>query len=448
MRNLSPVVWSEGMHLAQHHFQLQSRYFQDSTAFALDTLFTSPWGVVGCDLDDEALLNGTVAVRALQAVFPDGLVVQVPDDPAPAPLEIRERFSPTRDTHLVVLCVPPYRVDGANCGEGRSEHRYRPGEIEVTDDTTGGGSTARVTVGLKNLELHLDDDVPEGMVSLPLARIRRDGAGRFVYDDRYVPPALQLRGSRGLLARLRRLVEVLEEKSRSLGARAPAGDSASYSGTEIAGFWFTHALRSALPPLRHHLATRTAHPEEVFLELSRLAGALCTFTADASAAELPTYDHGDLEATFDALDRHIRRNLDIVMPTGAVTIPLEPFEPSFLKGVIRDHRCLDPGAQWWLVIRPEGPAPQLAAAAPRLAKICSARHIVRLVREAYPGMELVHVESPPAALAPRVGSRYFRIERTDPCWSSVVDTGEVGLYTPAALGPARFDISVILESGT
>src|SRR5690554_2166895 len=184
MRNLSPVVWSEGMHLAQHHFQLQSRYFQDSTAFALDTLFTSPWGVVGCDLDDEALLNGTVAVRALQAVFPDGLVVQVPDDPAPAPLEIRERFSPTRDTHLVVLCVPPYRVDGANCGEGRSEHRYRPGEIEVTDDTTGGGSTARVTVGLKNLELHLDDDVPEGMVSLPLARIRRDGAGRFVYDDR------------------------------------------------------------------------------------------------------------------------------------------------------------------------------------------------------------------------------------------------------------------------
>lgn len=447
MRNLSPVVWSEGMHLAQHHFQLQSRYFQDSTAFALDTLFASPWGVVGCDLDDEALLNGTVALRALQAVFPDGLVVQVPDDPAPEPLEIRERFSPTRDSHVVVLCVPPYRIDAANLGDDGSDRRYRTGRMEVLDDTAGGGA-AQVAVGLKNLELHLDDDAPDDAIQLPLARIRRDGSGRFIYDDGHVPPTLQLRGSRGLQRRLRRLVEVLEEKSRSLGARGPSGDSASYSGTEIAGFWFAHALRSALPPLRHHLATRTAHPEEVFLELSRLAGALCTFTADASAGDLPSYDHTDLEATFDALDRHIRRNLDIVMPVGAVTIPLEPFETAFLKGTITDRRCLDRSAEWWLVIRPEGPAPQLAAAAPRLAKVCSAKHIVRLVREAYPGMELVHVESPPAALSPRVGHRYFRIERTDPCWSSVVDTGEVGLYVPDALGPARFDISVVLESGS
>lgn len=446
MRNLSPVVWSEGMHLAQHHFQLQSRYFQDSAAFALDTLFSSPWGVVGCDLDGEALLNGTVSLRSLQAVFPDGLVVQIPDDPPPVPLEIRERFSPTRDSHVVVLCIPPYRLDGANCADDDGQPaRFRRGEVEVVDDTAG-GTSARVTIGLKNLELYLDDDAPEDAIQLPLARIRRDGTGRFIYDADHVPPALQLRGAVGLLSRLRRLVEVLEEKSRSLGTRSPAGDTASYSGTEIAGFWFAHALHSALPPLRHHLATRTAHPEEVFLELSRLAGALCTFTADASAAELPAYDHSDLEATFDALDRHIRRNLDIVLPAGAVTIPLAPFEPSFLKGTVADRRCLDPSAQWWLVIRPEGPAPQLAATAPRLAKVCSAKHIVRLVREAYPGMELVHVESPPSALSPRVGHRYFRIERTDPCWASIVDTSEVGLYVPDALGPARYELAVVLES--
>jgi type VI secretion system protein ImpJ len=30
MKPLSRVVWHEGMHLAQHHFQAQNRYFEDS----------------------------------------------------------------------------------------------------------------------------------------------------------------------------------------------------------------------------------------------------------------------------------------------------------------------------------------------------------------------------------------------------------------------------------
>lgn len=447
MRNLSPVVWSEGMHLAQHHFQLQSRYFEDSTSFALETLFPTPWGIVTSELDDEALLNGTVSILRLKAVFPDGLAVQIPEDPAPVPLEVRERFSPTRESHVVMLAVPPYRPEGANCtSEDAAAARYRVGEVDVVDDTTGGASS-RVKVGIKNLRIVLDVDLPEDWVGLPFGRIRRDGSGHFIYDPAFIPPALQLRGCRGLVDRLRRVVELIEEKTRTLSATrgSAAGDTSSYAGSDIAGFWFSHALHSALPPLRHLLATRTAHPEELYLELSRLGGALCTFTATASIADLPAYDHTDLERTFDGLVRHIRRNLDVVLPTGATIIPLEPVQPSFSKGNVDDRRCLAPTAEWWLVVRPDGPAPELAAGVPRLAKVCSAKHIVRLVKEAYPGMGLTYVESPPSALSPRVGHRYFRVERSDPCWSSVVDTGEIGLYTPEALGPARYEFAVLVD---
>ena len=162
MRNLSPVVWSEGMHLAQHHFQLQNRYFEDSATFALETLFPAPWGIVTAEMDVEALMNGTVAIVRLQAVFPDGLAVQIPEDPAPTPLEVRDRFSPTRDSHVVVLAVPPYRPDAANCGPtGEGDHRFREDTVEVVDDTSG-ASTAEVKVGVKNLGLFLDVDAPEG----------------------------------------------------------------------------------------------------------------------------------------------------------------------------------------------------------------------------------------------------------------------------------------------
>src|SRR5688500_17716350 len=68
MRVLSPVVWSEGMHLAQHHFQAQGRYFEELTEYALSSLFFQPYGLVRCELDGEALLNGTVSLTHARGI--------------------------------------------------------------------------------------------------------------------------------------------------------------------------------------------------------------------------------------------------------------------------------------------------------------------------------------------------------------------------------------------
>jgi predicted component of type VI protein secretion system len=35
MKSFARVVWSEGMHLSQHHFQAQSAYFEDITGATL-----------------------------------------------------------------------------------------------------------------------------------------------------------------------------------------------------------------------------------------------------------------------------------------------------------------------------------------------------------------------------------------------------------------------------
>ena len=104
MKPFTRVVWQEGMHLAQHHFQLQSRYFEESVGFALAQLFFRPYGLAGCELDAEALRNGTVSVIHARGVFADGLAFHIPEaDPPPPPRAIRELFSPTQDRHVVLL---------------------------------------------------------------------------------------------------------------------------------------------------------------------------------------------------------------------------------------------------------------------------------------------------------------------------------------------------------
>src|SRR5215207_227891 len=185
MKHLSRVVWNEGMYLAQHHFQVQSRYFEDSLRFALAHLFFKSYGVAGCELDHDALLNGTVALIHARGVLPDGLPFHMPDsDPLPPPLEIRALFSPTQETHQVYLAIPGYRQGGANCAASSAQAdsaRYLAETVLVRDDITGSDERP-VSIGRKNFRLQLDLREGQGEVALPLARIRRDGTGHFIYD--------------------------------------------------------------------------------------------------------------------------------------------------------------------------------------------------------------------------------------------------------------------------
>src|SRR5690606_17604037 len=147
-------------------------------------------------------------------------------------------------------------------------------------------------------------------VTMPIARIRRDGSGHFVYDPEYIPPTLRVGGSARLVELLSRLVSILEAKADALmserGAASPTGER----GTgEIASFWLSHAVHSSLGPLRHHLQSGEQHPEELYVELARLAGALCTFSLTSDPRAVPLYDHDRLDECFSGLDRDIREHL-------------------------------------------------------------------------------------------------------------------------------------------
>src|SRR5688572_30755692 len=115
MMHSARVVWQEGMHLSQHHFQAQSRHFENEIHFALSQMLAEPYGLAGIELDGEALLNGTMRLSHARGVMPDGLAFDMPEsDPAPAPRDIREKFSPARGSHVVLLVLPSYRPGGAN----------------------------------------------------------------------------------------------------------------------------------------------------------------------------------------------------------------------------------------------------------------------------------------------------------------------------------------------
>lgn len=453
MRNLSRVIWSEGMYLGPHHFQAQSRYFEDSIQFATANLWFNPRGLLGLGLDEDALENGVAAVTHARGVFPDGLAFHMPEhDPVPPPFDIREAFPALDDRAVLRLTAPAIQPEGRNCvlegEEPSTSARYLEASTLLPDENTGRDEKP-IKLGRKNIRLALDPPAGDesGLVTLPIARVLRDGAGGFSYDPQFIPPLLRISGSRALMQRARALIEVIEDRCRTIARPKSPGrpGTSGFSAEGIANLWFLHCVNQGLAPLRHLALAKDPHPEELFLELSRLGGALCTFGIDSHPSGLPLYDHDNLTDCFAEIDAHIREHLELLAPSNCVEIPLRPRARYVHEGRVEDQRTLG-RSRWIFGIRSSIGESELIQSTPRLVKICSKQFLPKLVSRALPGLELKHLSIPPAAISPKVEHQYFAIEKAGPCWEHLVKTKELGVYVPGELTEPEIELFVVLES--
>lgn len=448
MRRLNKPVWSEGMYLGPHQFQLQNRYFEDTLSFVTESLWRYPWGFAGLEFDPEALRNGTLSVTYARGLFEDGLAFDLPaSDPKPQALDFSAHFSPVADHLTLCLAVPRLTPDGANTSAtGDATARYLSAEQPFSDQNTGRDEKP-IQVGRKNLRLVAESDLSPDLVSLPVVRVVRDGSGHYQADSSFMPPCLSAGASPALTQMLQRLIEIIDEKSTVfLGEQQQRHGvfEAGMSGRHVAQYWFLHALNASVGVLRHFLLSQHTHPEEIFREMSRLGGALCTFGLEIHPRSLAAYDHAAPGPCFASLDEHIRRHLEIVMPSGAIRIPLRMAENSLWLGEVGDERCLGPGRWIMEIDSPLGEA-KVIAQTPQLTKICSARFVTELIRRALPGMNLRHLSVPPPQIAARVESQYFSVERGGPCWEHIVQTRQVGIYIPADIPVRALSLLVLLD---
>jgi len=450
MKLLSKVVWSEGMYLAPHHFQAQNRYFEDSVHFATSCLWRHAFGFADLQLDSDALRSGTVALFSARGIFEDGLPFDIPvSDPQPVPLEFASKFPPNAEFLTVCLCVPGFAANGGNCTieDGPSVSSRYSGVLRSFPDENTGYDDKEVRIGLKNLRLIVQGETDTSSMALPILRIVRDGSGHFSADSSFMAPSVHLDVNDSMVGLLKRLVEILEEKSAAVSQeQAQSGRfQRSMSEKNVSQFWFLHAVNSALAELRHLLLSKHGHPEELFCAMSRLAGALCTFDVDAHPRSLPKYDHMDPGGCFQLLDQHIRRLLELNVPTRAILIPLKPLNRYFFTGEVKDERCL--GRSRWIlsIYSPIGEA-DLIERTTQLVKVCSAKFVPELVKRALPGLALTHLQIPPSAISAQVDHQYFSVSRSGPCWESITATRGVGLYIPGELPSPEIELIVLLEA--
>ena len=123
----------------------------------------------------------------------------------------------------------------ANLSEGRNTSldngataptRYQSAEQILPDENTGRDEKP-IKVGRKNLQFaRRGREFTDQLVSLPVIRIVRDGSGRFEVDQSFVPPCLSISASLYFTGMLRRLIDILDDKS---AVSAASSSSARWS---------------------------------------------------------------------------------------------------------------------------------------------------------------------------------------------------------------------------
>ncbi len=365
-------------------------------------------GSSGLEFDADALRNGTLAVTHARGLFADGLAFDLPaSDPAPPSRPFAPLFSPVADHLTMHLAVPVAVRDGQNTSLNGTANgtRFIAFEQKMPDQNTGLDEKP-IQVGRKNLQLLAESETSDRYVHLPIVRLLRDGTGRFEADPAFVPPCLTISASPALTNMLRRLLDILDEKSTVFTQEQQQRNGvfqAGMSARHVAQYWFLHALNSNLPALRHFLLCQHAHPQELFREMLRLGGAPVhvRHLEGASARSALAYDHGNLDTCFAALDEHIRRHLEIVMPSKAIKIPLSPVESFLYNGDVKDERCLGP-SRWILEIQsPIGEADLDRPCAQADQSLLGAVRGGIDQKRALPGLVLKHLSVPPVQIAAR-----------------------------------------------
>ncbi|MFZ5960734.1 type VI secretion system baseplate subunit TssK [Pseudomonas knackmussii] len=445
-------LWVAGALLSPQQFQQQARWEAWTNECIAHLSQVHPWGVQAVAFDLEALRLNRVKATQLRVRLPDGTLIDSNQvDPLPPALDLAQLPSEPGQQVVLLLALPLLQANGGNCliGESRPSRpvRYRQEWRDVAD--LHGEDSQSMAVMQHVLTLRLDSDDNAEYLTCPIARLVRDGQGGWSLDDAFVPPLLDFAAHPGLLAQLDNLlVQLSAKRTRLMGMRRESNQRmADFAVADVSLFWLLNALNSYQPVLSELVAHPARHPELVYLELSKLAGSLLTFSLEHDIGAIPAYRHEQPEAVFPPLFRLISTLLEASLPSRVIALELQSLSANRWQVALHDARLCDKdGVDFYLSVRSGLPAAQVQHQFPRLCKVGAPDDVDQLVNAALDGVPLLPLAQVPAAIPVRLGNQYFALDLNHARADAMLAAGACALYVPGTLADVQLDLFAVLRT--
>ncbi|SPD68046.1 Type VI secretion protein (plasmid) [Cupriavidus taiwanensis] len=440
------ILWGEGLFLRPQHFQRQDAYHESRLHATAQVIQPYGWGVRNASFDTDALASGVLRVTELALFFPDGELYSAPQaDELPPPVVLDAIPGGTSELTFYLALQPLHDAGGnyRDDAEGSLSSRYVGLQTETSDLFTE-AEPAAITYLKKAVRLVAETEPRDQFISLPVVRIRRTATGGFELDETFVAPSLSINASAVLYLRLRRLIDALQAKVNALYGfhREPTKNIIEFRSGDIASFWLLHTANASFAALAHLFHHPELHPERLFQEMLRLAGALMTFSKSHTLADLPVYDHDSPGPVFARLDSIIRDLLDTVISTRYFSIALDETRPSFHLGRL-DSGKIDDKTSFYLSVSADMPVAELVEAIPSRFKVGAPDDVDKLVLSSMPGVPLTYTPQVPPAIPVRPGACYFAIEARGALYDRMLQAQTITIYTPAGIRELKLELIAV-----
>src|SRR5579863_10122743 len=419
------VNWTEGLFLRPHHLQQSDRHLE--TAIESRTRFATPypWGFSAVEIDRDLAQQCRFALRRGTGILPDGGLFDFPaQSPSPAAVEVPENAA----GQLVWLTAPARTANARETSpeKGDSAARYVAAPQMVVDSTSHLRVEEEIEVAHPRLAFEVRKTARPGYVGLPVARIVEVRDRTIVFDEKFAPPVLVCSAHPTVEGWLDRVIGWIVAKLDELARYA--SDPTAGGGLQSADYLMLQMLNRAIPALKHYRGSNYVHPERLYEELLKLAGELATFaTADRRAREYAPYAHDDLETTYSPVLRDIQDFLSARLDRRAIRLELVERAPNAFVSTIKD-RTLFRNATLVLEVSARRPLTEIQQNLPAFLKIGPNTKMNEIVHAHLPGVNLVHLPTPPPAIRAITDHVYFYLDRASPLWPEFSVASAIGLH--------------------
>jgi type VI secretion system protein ImpJ len=438
----SKVVWSEGLFLRPHHLQQNDRYLENLLESRVRQITPYPWGFSALEIDRDLAQQSRFGLRRATGVMPDGTPFDLPGtSPLPAPFDVPDNASGQFAWLTMPVAAPNTRE--VEEGPAESASRYSTGAELVIDSTSALRVEEEIDVAHPRLSLEVRRTPKPGFVNVPVARIVEVRDRTIIFDEKFAPPVLVCAAHPVVDGWIDRVIGWMDNKLSELARYA--ADPTAGGGLQSVDYFVLQLLNRNIPVLKHLRQSQYVHPERLFIHLLQIAGELATFaTAERRARDYPEYDHDRLEETFAPLLRDIQDFLSA--QTGRRAIRLEIIEraPNAFVSTIRD-RALFRNATLVLEVAARRPLTEIQAQFPQLFKVGPNTKMNEIVHAHLPGVNLIHLPTPPPAIRAITDHVYFYLDRTSPLWPEFSTASAIGMHFSGDWPELQLELWAVLE---
>ena len=457
MSKSQPIFWHHGMFLQPQHFQQSEDFVTSQIDFVKQNISPWLWGFTSLDVSSPAITAKRIEIHQAEFLFSDGTYAKLNDNAFIAPRSL-EGIEVDPETPLTIYIAARKQssftdnvtkiADLNEAGKVKTRFFTLNDPSKVNDNYIHGDQALTQELTLKlELVLETEKDNFTEYTLIPCAQVALDGENLTLVNS-YVPPCLNIKGSKQLHSQLKDLKDELTGRAIQLkNGQAVLGNSAM-DANAFRYKMSLQALSRFVPRLAHEVSTDQLHPWNIYGGLKELAGEISTFTSDinllgeTSNGEklLPDYTHDNISKCFNSARQLINQLLNEISVGPQFMVEMLRQDQSFTTEIPKDF--FEEKADFYLIINSKDEWDDYSQSFFTTAKLASKNTIDVLIDRSLPGIGLIHTPTAPSGLPKKDHAHYVRIDIHDDEWQAVHRQQSLVLHWDEA--PAELQIELVI----